>query len=78
MDPKAILAKLENERRMQLANQYFGLETSLAASIGYEAEDFDKFLLGIADIRNERIEMAGEAFEKNLCMKRSVWIARFS
>ena len=48
LDPKAILERLEDERRIQLANQYFGLETSLAASVGYDADEFNEFLKRIA------------------------------
>lgn len=78
LDPKAILERLEDERRIQLANQYFGLETSLAASVGYDADEFNEFLKRIAEVRDERLKVSGKNFQNILASKSALWKARFS
>ncbi|MEQ8299380.1 MAG: hypothetical protein RH945_02435 [Hyphomonas sp.] len=77
MNPRAILEKLENERRFTLEDQHFGLETTLAASLGYSADDYDEFLLELSKIRKQRIESLGEVFERKMTNKRSLWQAKF-
>ena len=59
-------------------NQLFGLETSLAASIGVDEREFNEFLSDLKELRDLRIAAMGPEFGQTLATKTALWVARFS
>lgn len=78
LNPAEILFKLEQERRSQLISQQFGLEMTIAASLGYTADTYDEYLAQMSSMRRQWAEQFKDDIWGKLDSKTALWKARFS
>ena len=78
LNPAEILLKLEQERRNQLVSQQFGLEMTIAASLGYTADTYDEYLAQMSSMRRQWAEQFKDDIWGKLDSKTALWKARFS
>lgn len=76
-DAEKILMYLEEEALTQLLNQYFGIEVTIAAALGFHPSNFDQLITNLAGERNTRRRELGPKFAEKFEEKVSLWQAKY-